>query len=73
MIHQPLGGMEGSASDIDIHAKEIIRIKNNLNKILSKHTGRSLKKVAADTERDFFMSAEEAVEYGIVDEILPGK
>ena len=73
MIHQPLGGMEGSASDIDIHAKEIIRIKNNLNKILSKHTGRPLKKVAADTERDFFMSAEEAVEYGIVDEVLPGK
>jgi len=70
MIHQPLGGMEGSASDIDIHAKEIIRIKENLNRILAKHTGKSLKKVSTDTERDFFMSAQEAVEYGIVDEIL---
>ena len=70
MIHQPLGGMEGTASDIDIHAKEILRIKDNLNKILAKHTGQPLKKVAADTDRDFFMSAEDAKKYGIVDEVL---
>jgi ATP-dependent Clp protease protease subunit len=70
MIHQPLGGMEGTASDIDIHAREILRIKDNLNKILAKHTGRPLKKVAADTDRDYFMSAEDAKKYGIVDTVL---
>ena len=70
MIHQPLGGMEGTASDIDIHAKEILRIRDNLNKILSFHTGKSLKKVAADTDRDYFMSAEDAKKYGLVDNVL---
>ena len=70
MIHQPLGGAEGQASDIAIHAKEILRIKDNLNKILSHHTGKTLAKVEKDTERDYFMSAEEACKYGIVDEVL---
>ena len=70
MIHQPLGGTEGQASDIAIHAKEILRIKDNLNAILAHHSGKSLKKVAEDTERDYFMSAEEAKKYGIVDEVL---
>ena len=70
MIHQPLGGMEGTASDIDIHAKEILRIKDNLNKILAGHTGQSLKKVAKDTDRDYFMSAEDAKKYGLVDHVL---
>lgn len=70
MIHQPLGGAEGQASDIAIHAKEILRIKDNLNKILAYHSGKHLKKVAEDTERDYFMSAEEAKKYGIVDEVL---
>ncbi len=70
MIHQPLGGMEGTASDIDIHAKEILRIRDNLNEILSKHTGQSLKKVSSDTDRDYFMSAEDAKKYGLVDEVL---
>jgi len=70
MIHQPLGGAEGQASDIAIHAKEILRIKDNLNKILSHHTGKTLSKVEKDTERDYFMSAEEACKYGIVDEVL---
>ena len=70
MIHQPLGGAEGQASDIAIHAKEILRIKDNLNEILSNHTGKALKKIAGDTERDYFMSADEAKTYGIVDEVL---
>jgi ATP-dependent Clp protease, protease subunit len=70
MIHQPLGGAEGQASDIAIHAKEILRIKDNLNSILAHHSGKSLKKVSGDTERDYFMSADEAKKYGIVDEVL---
>ena len=70
MIHQPLGGAEGQATDIAIHAKEILRIKDNLNKILAHHSGKPLKKVAEDTERDYFMSADEAKKYGIVDEVL---
>jgi len=70
MIHQPLGGMEGTASDINIHAQEILRIKDNLNAILAKHTGQTLKKVAKDTDRDYFMSAAEAVKYGLVDKVL---
>ncbi len=70
MIHQPLGGMEGTASDINIHAQEILRIKDNLNKILSNHTGQPLKKVVKDTDRDFFMSAEDAKKYGLVDNVL---
>ncbi len=70
MIHQPMGGFQGQATDIDIHAKEILRMRSDLNKILSKHTGKSVKKVQADTERDNFMSAVEATKYGIIDEVL---
>ncbi len=70
MIHQPLGGVQGQATDIDIHAKEILRMKDILNQLLSKHTKQPLEKVARDTERDFFMSAEEAREYGLIDEVI---
>lgn len=70
MIHQPLGGFQGQATDIDIHAKEILRVRDRLNEILTKHTGQPLKKVRVDTDRDRFMSAEEAVEYGLVDSVL---
>jgi ATP-dependent Clp protease protease subunit len=70
MIHQPSGGMEGQATDIEISAKHIIKTRENLNKILSKNTGQSLAKIEKDVERDFFMSAEEAKKYGIVDKIL---
>ncbi|HPN85106.1 MAG TPA: ATP-dependent Clp endopeptidase proteolytic subunit ClpP [Victivallales bacterium] len=73
MIHQPWGGAEGSASDISIHAKEILRLREMLNTILSKHTGKPLKKISVDTERDFFMSALEAKEYGLVDNIFSKK
>jgi len=70
MIHQPLGGFQGQATDIEIHAKEILRLKQMLNEILSRHTGQPLKKIEQDTERDFFMSAEEAKEYGLIDKVL---
>lgn len=70
MIHQPLGGFQGQASDIEIHAKEIISLKERLNKILSKATGKNLSTIAKDTDRDFFMSADETKKYGIVDEVL---
>jgi len=70
MIHQPMGGVQGQASDIDIHAKEILRTKEILNGILSKHTGQPLERVTGDTERDFFMSAQQAKEYGIIDEVF---
>ena len=70
MIHQPMGGMQGQASDIEIHAKEILKTRAKLNEILAKHTGRPLEKIEADTDRDFYMSAEEAQEYGIVDKII---
>ncbi|GAB6158239.1 ATP-dependent Clp endopeptidase proteolytic subunit ClpP [Desulfotomaculum varum] len=71
MIHQPLGGVQGQATDIDIHAREILRMKDLLNEKLAYHTGQPLEKVARDTERDFFMSAEEAKQYGIIDEVMP--
>jgi len=71
MIHQPLGGVQGQATDIDIHAKEILRMKDVLNERLAYHTGQPLAKVTGDTERDFFMSAEEAKKYGIIDEVMP--
>lgn len=71
MIHQPLGGVQGQATDIDIHAKEILRMKDVLNERLAHHTGQPLEKITRDTERDFFMSAEEAKKYGIVDEVMP--
>ena len=70
MIHQPLGGFQGQASDIDIHAKEILKARDKLNKILSDHTGKSLKAIEKDTDRDRFMSADEAAKYGIVDSVL---
>lgn len=70
MLHQPLGGAGGQASDVAIHAKEIIRVKETLNRIIHKHTGQSLDVIAKDTDRNFYMSAQEAKEYGLVDEIF---
>ncbi|MBW1763484.1 MAG: ATP-dependent Clp endopeptidase proteolytic subunit ClpP [Deltaproteobacteria bacterium] len=70
MIHQPLGGVQGQATDIDIQAKEIMKIKENIHKIIVKHTGQNLEKIRLDTERDFFMSSGEAMEYGIVDKVI---
>lgn len=70
MIHQPLGGAQGQATDIEIQAKEILRLKELLNDILAKNTGQKLSKIAKDTERDFYMSASEAAEYGIIDNVL---
>jgi len=70
MIHQPMGGFQGQATDVDIHAREILRMREDLNKILSKHTGKTIKKVQNDTERDNFMNADEACKYGIVDKVL---
>lgn len=70
MIHQPLGGVSGQATDIEIHAKEILALKNQLNKILSQQTGQSLKTIAKDTDRDNFMSAQDALKYGIVDNVI---
>lgn len=70
MIHQPLAGMEGTATDLEIHAKEVIRMKRMLNEILLKHTGQSLDKINKDTDRDNFMSAEEAKSYGLIDNVL---
>lgn len=73
MIHQPLGGAQGQASDIEIEAKEIIRMKNSLNQLLAEHTGQTVEKIKEDTERDYYMSAFEAKEYGLIDSvILPG-
>ncbi|NEQ95722.1 MAG: ATP-dependent Clp endopeptidase proteolytic subunit ClpP [Cyanothece sp. SIO2G6] len=70
MIHQPLGGAQGQASDIEIQAKEILYLKKQLNQHLASHTGQTLEKIEEDTERDFFMSAQEAVEYGLVDQVI---
>ncbi|HZS37345.1 MAG TPA: ATP-dependent Clp endopeptidase proteolytic subunit ClpP [Polyangia bacterium] len=70
MLHQPLGGFQGQATDIDIHAKEILKTRDRMNELLAKHTGHPIDKVKHDTERDFFMSAGEAKEYGVIDEIL---
>lgn len=70
MIHQPMGGFQGQATDIDIHAKEILRMREDLNKILAHHTGHEMEKIALDTERDNFMSAGEASEYGIIDKVI---
>ncbi len=73
MIHQPLGGFQGQATDIEIHAREILRLKKLLNEHLAKNTGQPLEKVEQDTERDYFMSAYEAKEYGIVDKVIEGR
>ena len=70
MIHQPTGGFHGQASDVDIHAREILRMREDLNQILAKHTKQTIKKIRVDTERDNFMSASEAVKYGIIDKVL---
>lgn len=70
MIHQPLGGFQGQASDIDIHAREILTIRDRLNEILSQHTGQSIEKIREDTDRDRFMSSHESVEYGLVDKVM---
>ena len=73
MIHQPLGGFQGQASDFEIHAKEILSIKEKLNRLLAEHTGQEFDKVANDTDRDNFLSAQEAVEYGLVDAVLTNR
>ena len=73
MIHQPWGGAEGKASDIEITAREIIRLKEKLNRILADHSGRKYEKVVADTDRDYFMSADEAAKYGLIDKVLAPK
>ncbi len=73
MIHQPLGGFQGQASDFDIHAREILTIREKLNKILSHHTGQDMEKIQADTDRDNFLSAQESVEYGLVDKVLSNR
>ncbi len=70
MIHQPLGGFQGQASDIDIHAKEILNIREKLNQVLANHTGQSIETIENDTERDNFMDSDEAVEYGLIDKVL---
>ena len=70
MIHQPMGGYQGQASEIDIHAREILRMRDDLNRILAHHTGHPIKKIKLDTDRDNFMSPVEARKYGIVDEVL---
>jgi ATP-dependent Clp protease protease subunit len=73
MIHQPMGGFSGQASDIDIHAKEILRLKNDLNNILSQATGQPLERIETDTDRDFFMSGQQAVDYGLVDRVITSR
>ncbi len=70
MIHQPMGGFQGQATDIEIHAKEILRMKEALNQILASHTGQSIERIRQDTDRDFFMSGEEARNYGIINEVI---
>ncbi len=73
MLHQPMGGAQGQAVDIDIHAREILKIRQTLNEILADHTGQPVETIAKDTDRDFFMSAEDAIKYGLVDEILTNR
>jgi ATP-dependent Clp protease protease subunit len=70
MIHQPMGGFQGQATEIDIHAREILKIRERLNEIMAKHTGQPLEKISLDTERDYFMSAEESKRYGLIDEVI---
>jgi ATP-dependent Clp protease protease subunit len=70
LLHQPMGGFEGPASDVDIHAREILRLREELNQILAKHTGQPIEKIRRDTDRDFYMTGEQAKEYGIVDEVV---
>ena len=73
MIHQPLGGFQGQATDIDIHAKEILKTRDRMNELMAKHTGQPIEKIKYDTERDYFLSADEAKTYGLIDEVLVKK
>lgn len=73
MIHQPLGGVQGQASDIEIHAREILQVRDRLNKIMSQHTGQPLEKIEIDTDRDNFMSGSQSVEYGLIDKVLTNR
>jgi ATP-dependent Clp protease protease subunit len=73
MIHQPMGGFQGQASDIEIHAKEILYLRHRLNELMAQHTGQSIKVIERDTDRDFFMSAEQSVKYGLVDKVLTSR
>jgi ATP-dependent Clp protease protease subunit len=73
MIHQPLGGFQGQASDIEIHAKEILYLKKKLNEILAKHSGQKVDKIAVDTDRDNFMNADEAAKYGLIDQVISSR
>ena len=73
MIHQPLGGFQGQASDIEIHAREILRMRERLNEMLAKHTGQSIEKIRTDTDRDNFMQAGEALQYGLIDRVLENR
>lgn len=73
MIHQPLGGFQGQASDIDIHAREVLKIKNKMNELMAKHSGQPIEKIQKDTDRDHFLSAEEAKEYGLIDRVIESR
>ncbi|MBK4765121.1 MAG: ATP-dependent Clp endopeptidase proteolytic subunit ClpP [Pantoea sp. Brub] len=73
MIHQPLGGYQGQATDVEIHAREILKVKQCMNKLMAQHTGQSLKQIENDTERDYFLSAQEALDYGLIDSILSNR
>jgi ATP-dependent Clp protease protease subunit len=73
MIHQPMGGFQGQATDIEIHAREMLKMKDTLNKILANHTGQPIEKIQTDTDRDFFMSGDDAKVYGLVDEVIAKK
>jgi len=73
MIHQPLGGFQGQATDIEIHAREILKLKDHMNAMMAKHTGQPLEKIAEDVERDYFLSAQEACDYGLVDKVLTSR
>jgi len=73
MLHQPLGGVQGQASDIDIQAREILRLREQLNNILTKHTGQSLKRIERDTDRDLFLTSKQAQEYGLIDEVITSR
>jgi ATP-dependent Clp protease, protease subunit len=73
LLHQPMGGFRGQASDIDIHAREILKVKAELNQIIAEHTGQSIEKIARDTDRDYFLRADEAKEYGVIDTVISNK
>ena len=72
-MHQPLGGVQGQAADIDIHAREVLRIREELNNILMKHTGQTMKKIEKDTDRDMFMTSKQALDYGVIDEVISSR